>query len=391
MPATASETVRQRATELVLQNEQRSPIGVALTMLLFGIGVNQWVPMASYLPFALLIVSLNTASAVSAALILKSMVHHRERRFLTRFQIASSALGGCAWGLGPLLLHMPDDPTPHAIIVIFQGALLTITTTSMGADRRRYLAFSAPMVVFGVVTNLVEHQRLQLTVALGMTVFGILLYNLNKEVHKTFLNNVTLTIRNERLVEELSEANAALEIDNDKLQLMALTDQLTGVANRNGWDLALRASMQEPSTTDLAVVIADVDNFKQVNDTLGHEAGDLVLESIARRLSSAVKATDTVARLGGDEFGILLHHVASDADLDKIRDRIIASLSHDFTYDGFVQTVTMSLGAARYRTGLSISDLLREADRDLYAMKRQRQVVEVEPGDTGGVTARNTN
>ncbi len=379
MPSTSSETVRRRAIELVLQNEQRSPIGVGLTMVLFGIGVNEWVPLHSYLPFALIVIVLNLASAVSAALILKAMAKQRNVETLSRFQIGCSAFGGCAWGLGPLLMHMPNDPTPHAIIVIFQGALLTITTTSMGADRRRYLAFSVPMVVFGVMTNLVELERLQLTVALGMTVFGGLLYNLNKEVHKTFLNNVNLTIRNERLVVELSEANASLAHDNNELQVLALTDPLTGVANRNGWDQALAASIGDGRTeTNNAVLLADVDNFKRVNDTFGHEAGDVVLASIAQRLQSAVKDSDTVARLGGDEFAILLLNIDSDVDLSAIRDRVSERLSHDFAYGGTVQTVTISLGVARHRPGQKASEVLREADAHLYQQKRERQTAESE-------------
>jgi diguanylate cyclase (GGDEF)-like protein len=368
------EQVRRASQEAVLSNERRTPFGVVLTLSVFGLGVTQWVSTPRFLVFAGLVLSLNLVSAACAAKCLHSL-HQADSRFeiWSVLQIVASAAGGVCWGVGSLVMGFSDDPAPHAILAIFQGALLTITTITMATDSRRYNAFIAPMAISAIGANLIVGQRLQLAVAFGIVVFGLLLKSLQKDLKKTYTDNVELRFSNEALLAELSEANARLALDNSELQQQVITDALTQLRNRKGWERALHGTFHPDSAKDgVAIMIIDVDHFKSVNDNYGHDAGDKVLVSLSKRLRACVKETDTVARLGGDEFAVLLHNVTSNEDLDGIAERIKQRLALDFRHGGMTTAITVSLGAARCQPGERYEQLILRADARLYEAKRNR-------------------
>ncbi len=369
----SDQVARRRAVELVLKNEARSPIGVMLTLGMLGFGISVYVPLSRFLLFAGLVCGLNLFSAMCAGEWLRT--HETEERLARLWsgaQQTASALGGCLWGLAPFVIGVTSQAaTAMAILVIFQAALLTISVLSMGTDRQRFELFAGSLVLSAAGTNVILGGRLLLIAAFGMVTFGLFMLGLQREVGRTFTDNIELTLRNETLVADLSAANAALSRDNRQLQHLAVTDPLTGVANRNGWEIAVGAAIGDGSAdSKTAMIIGDLDDFKSVNDSLGHEAGDRALELVARRLKACVKDTDTVARLGGDEFGVLLLGVRSDQDLAVITERLEERLSQDFVYDDKATRITISLGSARHRAGCDPSAVLREADQNLYKRKR---------------------
>jgi diguanylate cyclase (GGDEF)-like protein/PAS domain S-box-containing protein len=154
-----------------------------------------------------------------------------------------------------------------------------------------------------------------------------------------------------------------------ELTRQASHDGLTGLANRT----RLRARMERaltvaaPGSTP-AVLLIDLDDFKRVNDSLGHAAGDRLLEMVADRLLGATRGSDTVARLGGDEFAVLLG-VRAPGEITLVADRIVAALSSPFEVDGRDIRVSASVGVAVADAGESPDDLLRNADLALYRAK----------------------
>jgi diguanylate cyclase (GGDEF)-like protein len=120
------------------------------------------------------------------------------------------------------------------------------------------------------------------------------------------------------------------------------------------------------------VLFADLDNFKYVNDSLGHGAGDELLVAVAGRLRAALRPGDTVARLGGDEFAVLLENVSGAGEAERVAGRIVGALRGPFAVHGREAFVTSSIGVALARPGRGASpgDLLREADLALYEAKR---------------------
>ncbi len=160
----------------------------------------------------------------------------------------------------------------------------------------------------------------------------------------------------------------ALEHD---LRHQALHDELTGLGNRLQFSEHLRAALSDPfERGTLAVVFVDVDDFKTVNDSLGHTAGDEVLMEVANRLRSGLRPTDRVSRLGGDEFAVLFTEIETDAELGRLADRLLQTLSWPVQVRGIDVQVLVSLGIAtdddRSHTA---EDLLRSADVAMYQAK----------------------
>ena len=154
----------------------------------------------------------------------------------------------------------------------------------------------------------------------------------------------------------------------------ALLDPLTNIANRRGFEGSLVAELErsERHGHPCALVIVDLDDFKQVNDTRGHDVGDEVLVTVASRLQTLVRSPDTVARLGGEEFALLLPETDFPGAL-IVAERARAALEAEsipMTRDGDVLRVTASFGVACFPASPDRAALLREADEALYAAKR---------------------
>jgi len=156
------------------------------------------------------------------------------------------------------------------------------------------------------------------------------------------------------------------------LELLALNDPLTGLANRRLLDdrLSMALVHAHRNKSSMAVVCLDLDGFKQVNDTLGHGAGDLLLKLVAKRLLATVREEDTVARLGGDEFALALWQVSGSDYAATAAQRAIEAIAAPYEIEGSAIHVTTSAGVSIYPThGEDAPTLLKCADLALYAAK----------------------
>ena len=115
----------------------------------------------------------------------------------------------------------------------------------------------------------------------------------------------------------------------------------------------------------------DLDRFKEVNDTHGHQAGDALIQMFASRLSSIVRASDTVSRLGGDEFAVLLTDRGEQSDVDKVCQRILDAAAEPFDLERGQAFVNASVGVAEAAADMSAVELQRRADVALYQAKRE--------------------
>jgi diguanylate cyclase (GGDEF)-like protein len=159
-----------------------------------------------------------------------------------------------------------------------------------------------------------------------------------------------------------------------QLSRLALHDSLTGLPNRTLLEdrLAMAVAGQRRSSSMLAVLFCDLDRFKLINDTVGHDGGDAVLVVIAERLRRAVRATDTVSRLGGDEFVILCPGLQNEHELAEVVERLLALLSEPMDVAGHTVVVSGSVGVSLVQAGAaptSLADLVREADAAMYRAK----------------------
>jgi diguanylate cyclase (GGDEF)-like protein len=150
-----------------------------------------------------------------------------------------------------------------------------------------------------------------------------------------------------------------------------LHDPLTGLANRellmDRLDQALSRTARAGTST--VVLFCDLDRFKEVNDSLGHETGDQVLMTVAERLRKAVRPTDTVARLGGDEFVVVAEGLVTDADQRRLADRVRVALARPTRVGAHIVPTGASIGVAVSRPEDDARSLLREADAAMYRAK----------------------
>ncbi len=185
---------------------------------------------------------------------------------------------------------------------------------------------------------------------------------------QTFVNHLGVWLENSQLERSLAEVTRLKE----QLKHQAFHDTLTGLANRELFTDRVEhaAARGERGSAAIAVLFLDLDDFKTINDSLGHEWGDELLSAFAERLRSCLRPADTAARLGGDEFAILLEGISGTRDAVAVAERISVALEKPFTLQGKEMSVGTSIGIALSTTGRDgASDLLRNADVAMYAAK----------------------
>jgi diguanylate cyclase (GGDEF)-like protein len=159
-----------------------------------------------------------------------------------------------------------------------------------------------------------------------------------------------------------------------RVEYLAYHDGLTGLPNRSMFSKLLTKSISEAHryNRQLAVAFLDLDRFKQINDTLGHEAGDHLLQEVALRLRGCVRDSDTVARLGGDEFVVLLPDLADGTYAAMVAQKILLQIAKEFTLIGQDFRVTASIGISTYpQDGLDEQTLTKNADLAMYQAKAE--------------------
>ncbi len=167
---------------------------------------------------------------------------------------------------------------------------------------------------------------------------------------------------------------------NEGIEKLAYTDQLTGLANRwsfENWAMAKLADKKHDDTIT-ALVFLDIDNFKHINDSYGHDIGDKVLKNFAHRIKNNIRTHDrktnkgdySIARFAGDEFVLLLYDVNTLVDLDNILKRICHLFNSNYQGKELLNNVTISVGAALYpQDADNLSELIRCADKAMYSAK----------------------
>lgn len=172
------------------------------------------------------------------------------------------------------------------------------------------------------------------------------------------------------IIDDITERKRA----ENQIQRLAYYDMLTGLPNRTLLRDRLGQMISKAERTQLkfGVVFLDLDRFKSVNDTLGHDAGDHLLRVIAGRLKECVRKSDTVARLGGDEFVLLLDNIRNEADVAEIAHKILDMLTHPVTLDEREVFTTGSMGITLYpNDGFDSETLLKNADTAMYQAKEK--------------------
>jgi diguanylate cyclase (GGDEF)-like protein len=154
------------------------------------------------------------------------------------------------------------------------------------------------------------------------------------------------------------------------LENASVTDSLTGLYNRR----YLSHLYQNSSDKQFSVMFIDIDDFKDVNDTFGHDFGDALLLQIASRLKQSVRKSDILVRYGGDEFVICFQHLVDNQDIDFVAKKIKDSINEPFMIEGHSISISASVGiSAKHGAGSSLKELISDADQAMYGIKQNEK------------------
>jgi diguanylate cyclase (GGDEF)-like protein len=172
----------------------------------------------------------------------------------------------------------------------------------------------------------------------------------------------------------VARMRAAVRAAEQHLHFLAHVDPVTGLPNRNEFNeqLAVCLKRADRQSTAVGLLLLDLDNFKVVNDTLGHNSGDLLLQLVAQRLSATLRSHDVICRIGGDEFVVIIESAEAAAEADAVAHKILHALSEPFLIEHHLLHVSASIGVAAYPAhGDNAQSLVRGADTAMYYAKNQ--------------------
>jgi diguanylate cyclase (GGDEF)-like protein len=257
---------------------------------------------------------------------------------------------------GPAL-PPPEAPAGLAVEVARLGGTLLAERETADPEERRMLATAGLAAV--VARPLRSGTRGKRIVRVGLRP-GRRLTREQVESFTLLTQQAEVALSNDRLVGELHDARADMEYQ-------AYHDALTGLANRARILQHLAGSAGQDGT---ALLFLDLDGFKQVNDTLGHDVGDELLRAVAGRVSSCVRGIDLVGRLGGDEFTVALANCGEEEAVASA-ERVIEAISGEFRLDPNIVSISTSVGLALGGPGIDAAELIRRADLAMYRSKEE--------------------
>ena len=287
-------------------------------------------------------------------------------RFFSRLYAMGAMAAGIAWASLLLFYHagLPVYLQLFILVVLVGMPIAAMPTNSICPPA--YYGFSFPILLALFYWSLFVVEELHVQFFLVAVTYSVILVIIARTYHLNLQQTLETRNANQQLLE--------------RLQQMAYFDPLTGLANRRWFrETAVKALERgRRHGSRVALLLLDLDNFKQVNDRYGHECGDLLLEEIARRLTRCLRLTDTVvrtdgdlARIGGDELTILLEDIRTTDDVRAVAERILTTLHQPVDLGEARLRPSASLGIALYPDhGREFKQLMHHADRAMYRAKK---------------------
>jgi len=233
-----------------------------------------------------------------------------------------------------------------------------ITLAVAGVQLVYMASIKAPISIYNSINTQFESTLLGVTIALGLICL--------------FLTGFIIAVFYYKFDYDKFKINSLKTEDSKEVSRQALVDTLTQLPNRRALMSHLEAATKrcDRNGSSLAVAFIDVDNFKQINDTLGHQTGDQVLQKIAKRLITAVRGCDEVARIGGDEFIAVIEEVDSYEDCITVIERMVNTVRESCIINGIEVDLSISVGVAIYPKDGNTQQLISAADTAMYRAKK---------------------
>jgi diguanylate cyclase (GGDEF)-like protein len=293
---------------------------------------------------------------------------HNEKNYLLwrNLYTLGAALGGASWGfVGAFIFPFASSMQQTLCILVLSGVTAgAVPLLSVILDAAvLFLLFAIiPFIISLVTTNNPTYELFDVT----LSIYLVYLINLSRKGYQNMKNIMWLRYENEKLINEMSAINM-------KLDSLATHDPLTLVANTNLFynDLSKALRINDRKKTISALLFIDLDKFKEVNDTHGHQIGDKVLLYVVDRAKKNIRGNDKIARIGGDEFAIILEDIGSQENIKKVAQKICESVAEPIVFDGYLIQIGASIGISIYPTDCSdMKTLIKQADDAMYHAKQ---------------------
>jgi diguanylate cyclase (GGDEF)-like protein len=345
----------------------------AVALLLLSVLYTSPVGQQVMVTWVILLTLINLVRLILRSIRESSLISDRYANQWQLLYTLASLAAGLTWA--SLLVIYQETMTVFVQIIVL-ASLVGLPIAAMPTNALKlpvYYAFCVPILIGHQYWAyfISEEANIEFSI-LGLAYSAIVLLT-GHIYHNSFRRALQVKYENQHLVEELSSAN-------QRLEEFAYTDPLTGLTNRRWFREQADKALERCQRHDrrLAILLIDLDNFKEVNDTLGHETGDEILIVVARRLKSALRQTDTLtlsteetARYGGDEFILLLEDFEHGEDVVKATERILLEVNEPIVLNEHSFNPGCSIGVSIFPDdGQSMANLIRQADVALYQAKQ---------------------
>lgn len=286
--------------------------------------------------------------------------YRRAVRGCRHFAIGAGSSGFLWGGMAALVTLRSADPTYQVFFAFLAGGMIAGAVLQQSAYLPAFYAYAGSILLPCILADVVRADRLSLEMGIALMAYAAVTGLAGRHSSRWIANSLRLGLEQKQIQEQLIRTTRF--------------DGLTGLANRAVFVAALDQAFARARRGDgaFAVLYLDLDYFKDVNDTLGHDVGDRLLQIVAERLKSQIRLSDTAARFGGDEFAVLATNLHGPEDAAVLARALLAAVSQVIVIDGNEIQIGTSIGIAIYDQNVANSEvLLTYADLALYRAKAE--------------------
>ncbi len=363
-----------------LPTVQVSSFIVALAL---SFSVRNIVPRSYIIIWLLMITAMSASRIVFYYRFLKVSEEPFPGEYWRKGYLLLALLSGVIWGLSAYMIFPTENHWLISLFVLVIASLSAATTISHSSIKLAPALWAGPAMTFYAVRCFMEGGEPEYAISFLIILYLFTILRYSMKHNKAITSSISLKFENVKLLEEVQKANDVLRQEiierkraEEELHKLSIIDELTGLNNRRGFLLLAKQQIKIADRLKkyAALIYADMDNMKWINDTFGHREGDQALIDIANILKSALRASDVVARYGGDEFvGLVLDSTEKGAEVvcAHIQEKLNAyNLEGNRSFK-----LSISFGLTRYdpKNPSTLEELLERADRLMYEHKQRKK------------------
>ena len=301
-------------------------------------------------------------------------VHRRKPVRVLHLLTVMSFLSGLSWTPVPLHFSDPGDGTVSGYVIFVMAGLTTGAIIQSLAYWRTAIAFGAPLMLSTIAMMVGQGGSVSYFLASNVALLTLMLFRASVLSERSFVQSQNVAMRTSQLAQSLAVANGEISRSSERLEHLANSDVLTGLANRAVFNRRMATLFERcrQGRAEVALLLIDLDKFKMVNDTRGHNAGDALLKAVAARLERICGPNDLAVRLGGDEFALVLAGGDVEARATATALDVMKEFSRPFSFNGQEIIWGASIGVAfAPRHAAAEDELYASADLALYCAKME--------------------